>query len=89
MYTLTQHIGVLSGRLDLTNAVETRSIVDDQAQRVKDAGGVVFDDYNTAHDAELVENYPPGTFGFISAVRGTFSDEEYLGLRIYIPAQEA
>jgi hypothetical protein len=56
---------------------------------VTNEGGMIFESYEDADDAEMKENYPEGTGKSIMypCVNGTFSDKMIDGLRIYIPAK--
>lgn len=91
-YTLVQHSGYFRARdFQFRLAVEFAVIPNERAeQRVVGAGGVVFEDYESAQKAEYDANYPPGTEGIVPHVRGSFSKNTLStkGPRIYVPARE-
>jgi hypothetical protein len=80
VYTLVHHTG-------LSNAVELRGVTTAEAARIKAAGGVVFDTYREASEAEEAENYPPEVKGLHPHVRGTFVRLRSFGEAIYIPSK--
>lgn len=77
-YTLVAHTG-------LPNAVEIRSITGTQARSVRAKGGLVFDNYAEADEAETGENYPPEVSGFYPHVRGTFVSVRGIDEAVYVP----
>lgn len=99
-WTLVQHSGAgYAGKPAFAKAVETRSVgyKDDgnpmtekqyrsECARITAAGGVLFDSYVEASDAEDTVNgvREDSPHGFLNA-QGTFSDQEVDGLRIYCP----
>ena len=85
-YTLVQHSAFgYKGDRTFARAVEERMLHSQiEIDRVKKAGGLVFDHYPS--DEEYDVNYPEGTNGLVPQVRGTFSDRLIDGLRIYVPA---
>jgi hypothetical protein len=96
-YTLVQHSAYgYQEKPGWEQAVETRRITTDaELKRVQAAGGFVFDSYNEADEQEYKSNYPDGAeipgkeFRLTyPEVKGTFSDNELDGLRIYIPARQ-
>ena len=88
-YTLVQHTGwSVGGNPQFQRAVEELAVDGRQAKAVERAGGVVFDSYGAAADAQYKENYPPEVGGLIPGVRGKFSARKIEGSRIYIPAVE-
>lgn len=89
LYTLVRHTGYdRGGKPDFAHAVEMRSITARQAARIKKIGGMVFDDYFSADEAEMAENYPPEVEGLIPRARGTFSGTVLIdGSPLYIPAR--
>lgn len=54
---------------------------------VEQAGGLLFDGYNEAEDFCDTAMYPPGALGLVPQARGTFSDKEIAGLKIYVPVR--
>ena len=85
-YTLVQHSGfVVGGKLSFENAVELRSLYSFEARQVEEAGGLLFETYSEASEAELRENYPPEVPGLIPRVSGGFSNKKVQGQAIYIP----
>lgn len=89
LYTLVQHSGVTTDHAEFARAVELRSITTQQIDKVKAAGGLVFEDYSAASEAEESENYPPEVKGLIPQVRGGFSIETKIGgSPVYVPAAD-
>lgn len=88
LYTLVQHSGVTTGHAEFAQAVELRSITTQQVDKVKAAGGLVFDDYGSADEAEYATNYPPEVTGMIPHARGGFSQTKISGSPVYIPAED-
>ncbi len=85
-YTLVQHSGFsYDGKPAFARAVETRLLNEAEARKVRSAGGLLFDSYDSANYAEHAENYPPGVAGLIPRCTGTFSNETIDDLAIYIP----
>jgi len=87
VFTLVQHSGWTSaGKWDFKNAVELRTLSGTSAESIREAGGLIFDTYSEASDAEFNENYPPVLKGMIPRVNGSFSNKEVQGQKIYIPS---
>ena len=87
-FTLVQHSAALRGDPCFTAAVELAHLHNQtEVDRVKKAGGVVYNSYKDATDAEYYENYPPEVGGLIARVRGTFSKYKLDGSKIYVPAK--
>lgn len=85
-WTLVQHSGFGFGyKLQFRLAVEERIVEGPDIERVRKAGGVLFETYEEAMGAEELENYPPGVEGLIPRVRGTFHRNKVKGLAIYLP----
>jgi hypothetical protein len=91
-YTLVQHSAYgYQEKPGWDKAVETRRITTEaELDRVKKVGGFVFPSYNEADDQEYKSNYPEGAGDRITypEVKGTFSDKELDGLKIYIPTRQ-
>jgi len=88
-YTLVQHTGYVVGRKpEFKRAVEMRSVSANAADRVRAAGGVVFDSYAAASEGEEAANYPPEVLWLIPCCRGTFAMSEVDGLKVYVPPKE-
>jgi hypothetical protein len=90
-WTLVQHSAYgYQEKPGWENAVETRRLTTEaELKRVQDVGGFVFDDYNAADKQEYDSNYPEGAGSRLTypRVKGTFSDREIDGLKIYIPVK--
>jgi hypothetical protein len=86
-YTLVQHSAGVAGHSMFQQAVELRSITEKQAKAVLKAGGVVFETYNEALDAEEANNYPPDLAGLVPKAPGTFSEFKVYGSPVYLPAK--
>jgi hypothetical protein len=86
-WTLVQHSGFGYGQKpEFRAAVETREVTGKTLEKVKRAGGVLFDSYGEAEDASDRENYPPGTSGLVPNARGAFHTKlEVDQLRLYLP----
>jgi hypothetical protein len=86
-WTLVQHSGFGYARKPgFQSAVEERSLETEAAvERVRTAGGLVFEKYSDASDRADQENYPSNS-GIYPHARGTFSRTKVDGLRIYVPA---
>jgi hypothetical protein len=88
-YTLVQHSAGVLGDPMFLNAVELRSITEKQAAAVLKAGGVVYETYDEARDAEEAYNYPPDVTVLIPKAQGTFSEFKVYGSPVYLPAMLA
>jgi hypothetical protein len=96
-WTLVQHSAFgYQEKPGWDKAVETRLITTDvELKRVESVEGFVFDNYNEASSQEYKSNYPDGveiegrefTLTY-PEVKGTFSDKELDGLKIYIPLRQ-
>ncbi len=88
-WTVVQHSGYgYKGDPQFSRAVETRMLSNTaEVSRVEQAGGVIFEDYNSAEDFAEKANFPPEVTGIIPRVKGSFSKQEIDGLRIYIPVR--
>lgn len=86
-YTLVQHSGYgYAGKPEFQAAVELKEIKGKEIDKVKRAGGAVFDDYREGSEAETRENYPPGVVGLIPNVRGRFHKTVSIDrLKVYLP----
>lgn len=90
MYTLVQHSGFgYAAKPAFRQAVEMRMLTrKDELGRVAKAGGLVFNSYGAASDAEEKENYPADVTGLYPCAKGRFSRLKIDGLAIYIPAKQ-
>lgn len=88
-WTLVQHSGFgYGGKSEFAKAVEVRNICSRSMEnRVRKAGGMIFESYLAASDAEDKINGVTGDRPFLQAA-GRFSDERLDNLPIYIPATE-
>jgi hypothetical protein len=84
-YTLVKH-SAASTHPSFKRAVELRSITAKQAEAVVKAGGLIFNSYAEAQDAEMEKNYPPSVKGLIPSVAGSFSSIKVDGYPVYVPA---
>jgi len=87
-YTLAQHSAYAAKRDPMfKHAVELVSIHNPRTvDRIRAAGGLIFDDYNAANAAEDGVNYPEGADGLIPQARGTFHTKLTVeGMAIYLP----
>lgn len=85
-WTLVQHSGFgYAEKPGFRLAVEMREVTGKGIERVKKAGGVLFDTYSECSEAEDRENYPPGVDGILPTVRGTFHKLQIDGLALYLP----
>jgi hypothetical protein len=87
-YTLVQHSAWTVKRDPcFESAVELASLeYQRQIDAVNRAGGLLFDSYKEASDAEYRENYPDADEqGLIPGVRGTFATYALQGRRVYVP----
>jgi hypothetical protein len=73
-YTLVQHSGFTTGgNPQFRKAVEVFFASEQVAKAAEKAGGLVFDDYDKATEAEYQVNYPNKEYGgLIPCVRGNF-----------------
>ena len=91
-WTLVQHSGYgRGGKYEFKKAVEVCHVgTAAKARRIEAEGGVIYDDYRTASEAEYAENYPETNPNFlIPRVEGSFSKKKHDGLRIYVPHEPA
>lgn len=73
-YTLVQHSAAAhGGDGTFSLAVELRSVFGKQVADVAKAGGLIFNSYTEAAEAEVDENYPPDVVGLTPRVGGSFS----------------
>ena len=86
-YTLVRH-SAHPHDYQFQRAVESTSVADAEAKKVKKAGGVVFDSYGAASAQEYRENYPPEVQGMIPRCRGSFSRQKVGGLAVYLPGED-
>lgn len=87
-YTLVQHSAFV-GKQDpaFEHGVEEWAIDGNAAMRaVVAVGGLVFNDYGTAHDAAFNVNYPESARGLMPQAGGTFRGEVD-GMPIYVPGE--
>lgn len=90
-YTIVQHSAWATGRdPHFERGLETAAIPTAKTeQRIRAAGGLVFDTYAQAAAFEDTEPYPPGQPGVIPAAPGTFDYSLTLdGRALYLPAHE-
>ncbi|WP_188187537.1 hypothetical protein [Nonomuraea sp. SYSU D8015] len=90
MWTLVQHSAYGWDRKEgFRHMVETRSVLDRVQQReIERLGGLLFESYTDADEAEYRENYPEGADLLAGKVRGTFAEYNLDGLKLYIPAKD-
>lgn len=85
-YTLVQHsAAVRAGDETFSLSVELRSIFGKQILDVAKAGGLIFNSYAEAAEAEEEENYPPGVEGMVPRVVGSFSEVMVDRMPVYVP----
>jgi len=91
LYTLVQHSGFgYAGKPGFKQAVEMRMLTrKGQIEKVRKAGGMLFDSYAAASDAADTENYPEEVQGLYPRARGTFARFVVDGLHVYIPSRGA
>jgi hypothetical protein len=84
-WTLVRHSGwTVAKKPGFEHAVETQMLTTQtEVARVVRVGGMVFDDYTKATEAEYSENYPPGIKGLIPKTHGTFARAKIQGGQIY------
>jgi len=90
-WTIVQHSAYgYKGNPQFKQGLETRKVnTNAEVNRVGAAGGVIFPSYREAEDTAMNWMYPPGhSGGIIPDAKGTFSDKEIDGLKIYIPLRE-
>jgi hypothetical protein len=90
-WTLVQHSAYgYAGDTTFKRGVEMQGIDTKAALlRVQKAGGMVFDSYDAASEAEYNENYPDNVKGIVPKASGSFSSHKVNGLAIYIPAKKS
>jgi hypothetical protein len=89
-WTIVQHSGyAFGGKPEFSQGLETMGI-DTPAvmNRVRQAGGLVFTDYDEAEDYAQEQMYPPDVQGLIPRALGGFSHQHVNGLAIYIPKEQ-
>lgn len=91
-WTIVQHSGAgYGGKEGFAHAVEERTIDNKRDENmVLKAGGLIFEDYMEAVEFEEKANgiTDPDHVGIYPKAKGTFSDKEIDGLKIYIPVRE-
>jgi hypothetical protein len=88
VYAIVQHSGVSTGHAEFEQGLEVAEVTGAQARKVEKVGGIVFGDYVQADDFAERAMFPEGYDGFVPHARGTFSDLEIDGRRVYIPVRE-
>jgi len=89
MYTVVQHSAMgYKGDTQFARGVESQSVTEREAVRVREAGGVVFPTYSAAEDFAESEMYPPGYMGLIPMASGAFARLKVDGLRVYVPVEQ-
>jgi len=87
VWTLVQHSGVKSDpkfRFGVEEAAVTRA---GDVDKIRKAGGLLFDNYADAASAAFNENYRPGGKGLYPRVRGSFSTLRIGHRDLYIPVK--
>jgi hypothetical protein len=91
-WTLVQHSAYgYQEKPGWDKAVETRKLTTEaELDRVRKVGGLLFSTYDAADQQEYQSNYPDGAGERLMypQVKGTFSDKEVDGLKIYIPVRQ-
>lgn len=89
-HTVVQHSGCgYSGNPQFEKGLEPRHVATKaDANRVKIAGGLLFESYAEADAFCDKAMYPEGYGGLTPNAQGSFSDQEIDGLKIYIPLVE-
>lgn len=86
LWAVVQHSGFgYKNDPGFKKGLELRNVTAKDAERIKAAGGVVFDTYTEADEYAFVEMYPEGASGLYPQARGAFSKRVVDGLRIYLP----
>jgi len=67
-----------------SRALEVRSCTERMAERIREAGGLSFDNWNEANEREEIENYPPGVTGIIPKCVGSW--KQIGGTVFFVPA---
>jgi hypothetical protein len=88
-WVIVQHSGFgYTGDPQFEKGLEVREVSTMKDRRlVERVGGLVFDDWKRADDFTEEATYDPDHTGLIPNAKGTFSDKEIDGLRIYIPVR--
>ncbi len=85
-FTLVRHGAYAVGAdADFEDAVEPFELSEQQAYRVRSAGGLLFASLADARAAAGAENFPPGTVGARARAEGYFSSLRLGGAEIYVP----
>lgn len=85
-WTVVQHSAWAANRdPQFKHALESASISAEVAEKVTEAGGLVFDDYTEAEDYAEREQYPPQVTGLIGHAPGTFASMQVGGRALYVP----
>ncbi|MFG3710969.1 hypothetical protein [Micromonospora sp. NPDC047730] len=89
-YTVVQHSGFgYSGKCEFQRGLEPVAVGKGSEDRVRRAGGVLFDGYAQADQFARVEMYPKGHVGLLPAAPGEFARSEVQGLRVYVPTKKS
>jgi hypothetical protein len=76
----------VGGKPAFGKAVEERSVTETRVLgRILKKGGVVYQDYGSAHDAAEHYNYPPGHASIIPKANGRFAAIAGMDEEIFIP----
>jgi hypothetical protein len=87
-YTVVQHSGYgFNEDPQFRQGLESAHLdTAEQAQKVRDIGGMVFTTYSQAEDYAMKEQYPGEGFYLTPRAPGHFASMEVGGLRVYLPA---
>jgi hypothetical protein len=88
MWTLVRHSGFMKPGFE--RAVEEAAVTrKGDVEKIRKAGGLLFEDYTEASTREYSENYPPEVEGFYPHVRGRFTNLKIGGRALYVPESQA
>lgn len=87
-WTLVRHSG--HTKIGFERAVEEAAVTRaGDVEKIREAGGFVFDSYQDAAEAAMFENYPPEVTGLYPRARGEFRQMQIGGRRLYVRAHRA
>lgn len=89
LYAIVQHSGYAEGaRPQFEKAVEHVQVTAAQAKKVRNADGLVVEDWLEGDELADRINYPADYEGLVPSALGTFSDVRIDGLRVYVPVRQ-
>lgn len=89
MYTIVQHSGAVFGRKpQFKKGLESARVSKRREAKIREMGGLLFDNYVDAENYVDTEQYKNVTDGLIPEAPGKFAPYRVDGLPLYVPVRE-